>query len=152
MNKIFSHMDSEQLEQYKDNIFLKLDAEAYSDTGSHEALERLLIQMVIRITLGCVAPTPMIDIGELLFIAPLLDDEGRRWLPLYTDLEEALKAENQEFTCEISMRDLVEEAFERGDIEGIVINPYSDKVELDKRELDYVLDIIMRMEANENED
>ena len=50
------------------------------------------------------------------------------------------------YTVEVPMRHLVEDAFGLGMYEGIIINPYSDNIRLGKRELDYVLDTILRIE------
>ena len=134
-------------ELYKENIFIKLDAERFVKTGSELDKERLLLQLVIRSKLDLVAPTPMVDTGVTLLIASSVDEEGRQWIPLFTDLDELMRGVPTEYTIEIPIRDLIEEAFGNTLYEGIIINPHSENVRLDRCDLDYILDVIMRMEA-----
>ena len=149
MNENQNHIKSEVLELYKENRFLKLDAEAYRKSGSGVDKERLLLQLVLRIELHCAAPTPMVDTGVIMLIASNIDEEGKQWLPLFTDFDEVMLGNPTAYTVEVPMRHLVEDAFELGMYEGIIINPYSDNIRLGKRELDYVLDTILRIENGE---
>ena len=82
-----------------------------------------------------------------MLIASSVDEEGRQWIPLFTDLDEIMRGVPTEYTIELPIRDLIEEAFGNTLYEGIIINPHSENVRLDRCDLDYVLDVIMRMEA-----
>lgn len=141
-------MDNRVVELYKENCFIKHNAKAYSKTGSLEDRENLLMQLVVHMKLDpCGAPTPMVDTGVIMLIASWVDDDGKQWMPLYTDLDEVFDGNPTAYTIEVPIRNLVEEAFERGMYEGIIINPYSDKVRLTKEDLDYMLDTLMQIEV-----
>lgn len=143
-------MDSKVVGLFQENCFIKHNAAVYGKSGSKEDRENLLMQLVIHMKLDpCGAPTPMVDTGVIMFIASWVDEEGKQWMPLYTDLDEVFDGNPTAYTVEVPIRNLVEEAFEKGMYEGIIINPYSDKVRLDKNDLDYVLDTLMQIEAKQ---
>lgn len=140
-------MNSDILGLFRENAPIKYNAAAFNNTGRDEDMENLLIQLVIHLMLDeCGAPTPMTDTGGILLIEPFTDGEGRQWMPLYTDLDEVFEGAPTAYTVEIPLRNLVEDAFEDGEYEGLLVNPYTDRVFLGKCELDYVLDMVMRIE------
>ena len=143
-------MKPEVLVSFDANASIKFNATAYSESGRAEDLDNLLMQLVIQTKLNeCGAPAPMTDAGVIMFIAPYFDDEGRQWMPLFTDLDEVFSGDPKAYSVVVPIRDIVEEAFERGVYEGLLVNPYSDRVFLGKCELDRVLDTVMRLECKE---
>lgn len=147
MDKVFNFNDSDDMGLYIDNALIKSLAEYYSKVSNEENMERLLFQLVIRIAFGGRAPTPMVDTGVIMLISSVVEDKGKQWLPLYTDMDEVLICAAPEYTVELPIRDLVEEAFQNNLYEGLVINPNSARVFLNKDELDFVLDKMMRIDA-----
>lgn len=140
-------MNYDILGLYRENAFIKYNAAAFSKSGREEDKENLLVQLVIRLKLDeCGALTPMTDTGGILLIEPFTDDEGRKWIPLYTDLDEVFEGAPTAYMVEIPLRNLVEDAFDHDEYEGMLVNPYTDRVFLGKCELDYVLDTVMRIE------
>ena len=85
MDENQNHIKSEVLELYKENRFLKIDAEAFRKSGGDVDKERLLLQLVLRIELHCAAPTPMVDTGVIMLIASKVDEEGKRELDYVLD-------------------------------------------------------------------
>ena len=104
-------MKSEIIDMFRENALIKFNAAAFSKSGRDEDLENLLIQMVIQTKLDeCGAPMPMTDTGETMRVPPVIDDAGRQWIPLYTNLDEVLNGNPTEYTVVLPIRDLVEES------------------------------------------
>ena len=142
MGKFYRHMDSDELGLYSENYMLKLAAANYIRHGGEADKERVLNQLAFRTAMDNGVPTPMTDNGVVMRIAPFTDSEGGKWLPLYTDLDEVMAGFPTDYTVETPMIDLVEEAFGSKSYEGLVINPYTDRVFVDKWDLDLVLDTL----------
>ena len=68
------------------------------------------------------------------------EEDGAKWLPLFTDASELSKGRLAKSTIleDRPIRDVVVEAFENGDLAGLVINPYSDALSF-RKEILYVI-------------
>ena len=144
----------EGVDDYKMNIFIKMAVEQAKKTHSEEDLINLLKRIIVRINDNGQAPTPMDDVnnvmGELdpstivlgnpfqlekdfrLRITNLRDDNGGRWIPLFTDEEELHKKESSNIILNMPIRAIIEDGYYAKEILGVVINPFGDSLPLDK--------------------
>lgn len=151
----------EGVDDYKNNLPIKKTLERLNETHNQEELITLALKLVERIREEGQAPTPMEDVNNLigtldpgeivvgkeyklekefrLRVYTLTDKEGRRWIPFFTDEEEYYKQETTSIMLNVPIRILIEDGLYTRDIEGMVINPFSDNILLDKDFLGIVM-------------
>jgi len=147
---------------YRDNYLIKLRVMQARKTHSGEDLMSVLAQIILRIRDGGEAPTPMVDVNNVLAsldpanmivgesftlgqdlrmrITKLTDTEGKHWVPLFTDEDELRRGETGNLTLNMPIRIIVEDGYYAGDIEGVVINPYGESIRLDKELLKVIVE------------
>lgn len=68
------------------------------------------------------------------------DDDNNLFIPLYTSSEETNKQPTPNIRMNIPVKTLVEDAYNGEDIMGLIINPFSDRVIINKDALKYIID------------
>ena len=149
---------------YRENLLIKLAAQEVMKTRSSEDFVTLVSQLIVRINDGGEAPTPMTDVNNVmsqidlssvvlggtfkldqdvrLRIAKFTDGSGRRWVPLFTEDSEVAKSDASGVVMNMPIRNLICEGYNVPDVEGVVINPFSECVHLDKKLLKVIVEHI----------
>ena len=133
-------------DKYRMNFFVKAYAQDYIKNPGRDTMLSLLAEIVVRIEDGCEALVPMVRDGERIQYDTVSDGQ-EVWIPMYTDWDEISKGAVAELTMSLPIRCIVEDAFESGKAEGIILNLHSEEVFLGKAELDWVLDVLMVRET-----
>ena len=155
---------------YKENLFIKFAVEQALETRNVDELMQLIAQLIVRIRDEGEAPTPMEDLNNVmgqvdflsmiagdrfvldkglrLRISKLTDENGKDWIPLFTDVDELEKQRTSNIVMNMPIRSIVEDGYYAKTVEGVVINPFGQSLRLDKR----VLEIIVKnIGGEENE-
>ncbi|MBQ0059120.1 MAG: ADP-ribosylglycohydrolase family protein [Lachnospiraceae bacterium] len=104
-----------------------------------EMLENLVHLIVMRMLVDGRAPVPYVDKDQsILVMQALTANDGKLWIPFFTNTEEASKGEVAELIKETPIAEIVEETLERDDVEGVIINPFSNCTNLDKKLLEVI--------------
>ncbi len=69
----------------------------------------------------------------------MTDADGNKWLPLFLCKEEMEKGETANIIISVDMLDVFKIGLERDDLMGVVIDPFSEPLRLDKEMIQYVL-------------
>ena len=147
---------------YRENVHIKDVCRRLNETHKEEELVTLVLKLVERIKADGQAPTPMVDVNNVLGtldlgqitlgnefclgeemrlrIFALTDKNGKRWLPFFTNEEEVNHEQTTSLILNMPIRMLVEDGYECNTLEGIVINPFSDNILLGKE----ILGIVMK--------
>lgn len=154
------------LDEEMNQIYIKEAAQEYLKTDEPEDMFLLIAQIVVRIHDEGTVPVPMMNSTSVVWGVPpdaeledvfpsdeepgrrscLIDYEGEKWFPLFTDVEELGGLEETNIVEDIPIRTVIELAFNEEDISGIVINPNSEALAMRKELLYVILNIV------ENED
>lgn len=151
-------------EPYENNKYIKMAVELFYKTREKEEYSKLLDVLVIRAKQGGEAPTPMVDknyvldsmnwknmtVGDnfsfdqelRLTIDKMQDAQGNIWTPLYTDDEEVNKGETTNICINVSILEILREAFNYEKSQGLVINPFGQAITIPKEVLGIVLEEI----------
>ena len=70
----------------------------------------------------------------------LVTDDGCKWIPLFTSKDEFKDVPESNVVKDIPIRIILEYACDEDDVDGIIINPFTDSVALRKEALELVLD------------
>ncbi|MCF0111883.1 MAG: SseB family protein [Erysipelotrichaceae bacterium] len=145
---------------YRNNRFIKTAIRAYYDKRTKENLLSLLDILINCLLDGSEAPTPMADEhnsfetldvenlheGDILHfdhmqlrMETLTDPSGSQWFPLYTDREEIEKGETSNIVANVTLENILRSGLVSDRVEGVVINPFGQKITLEK----YILEIIL---------
>ena len=88
--------------------------------------------------LGVEIPTSVyLEDGETE-VYTMKDISGKRWIPMFTSADE--HDENVDVSMSIPLERLVREAHYRDDIDGLVIDPFSEGFTVSKKQLKFVLE------------
>ena len=117
---------------YDDNRIIKTTVKKLNALDDERYAYMIADVMMHRMYEGAVAPTPFE--GEK--IASYTDSKGRKWIPLFTDIEEFNKGESTSEFKDISMLDILKEGLENPDLKGVIINPYGESRKLEKGTLE----------------
>lgn len=143
-------------------LYIKEPAEKFMTTESTEDMFLLVAHLIVRIRCDGTAPTPIMNntlivIGldpstELEDVLPpeyepaelpcLFHFDNESFLPLFTDSSELDEYERTNPIKNMEIRRLVEDAFYNEDIDGILINPYSDAFVIKKEMLAVILQLL----------
>lgn len=167
---IESFDENEQDGIYADNKYIKCAIyeiyQAVSEEDNRNAYATLIGVLAKRMADDGEAPAPMVDknnvLGEMLenmdptsikagdiisldqevrmTIDLVRDNAGNVWVPLYTDNGEIDKGETTNLRINMSIKNLLEEAYHYENACGLVINPFGKAVSLPKEIVKIVLD------------
>lgn len=102
-------------------------------------------------------PSPFLDVvredgGHTLVIDVMNDDKGQMWLPVFTDDQELCKGKTANVHMEYPLENIVRAALARGDVAGLVINPFGQAFSLPKDFVETFLEDYDRWIASEQGD
>lgn len=149
-------------DEFLNRIYIKEPAEQFLKTETPEDMYQLVAHILVRINDEGTAPTPMMDIlrvvigidpsMELEDVFPpdkepirrncLVGCEGRKWLPLFTDVSELNSLEDRNVVEDTPIKYIIERAFYDSDVDGLMINPYTDALALNKEMLGVILTLL----------
>jgi len=138
---------------------IKEPLKKYLQTDDPEDFFAMIINIYERMTADGTVPSPMkteprivvgidpdleiedvlpSDKGPLQRSGLIEEEDGNKWIPLFTDSSELGKLSKTTVLVERPIREIVTEAFENENLSGMVINPYSDALSL-RKEIIYVI-------------
>ncbi|MBO4578819.1 MAG: ADP-ribosylglycohydrolase family protein [Clostridiales bacterium] len=145
---------SETDDEYFRNNSIRDAVLRFRESHDEEDVVRILAALVDRINEDGHVPSPMDDVNNVLAdldlndmslggnfsldkelrlrLTHLIDDEGKHWIPLFTDTEEVEKNAISNLIINAPIRMVVENAYYAEDIEGMVINPFGELIKLPK--------------------
>ena len=143
-------------------MFIKEAVQDFLKTEEPEDMFMLIAQILVRIRDGGTVPVPMMNSTDIVWGVPpdveledvfpkdeeperrscIVDFEGERWFPFFTDVDELGGLEVTNVVEDIPIRTVIELAFEDEDVSGLVINPNSEALALRKELLAVILNIL----------
>ena len=145
---------SEEQDPYANNRYIKFAVEQFRKTNDTEDLIRILAVLEKRIQEDGEAPTPMIDVNNIIdefdpdkMVAgkpfqigkemrlrkeTMKGADGKEWFPLFTDMEELNKQSTTNINMNCPIRIILEDALNSDRVEGAVINPFGQSFTLNK--------------------
>lgn len=146
------------LDEEMNQIYIKEAVQEYLKSDEPEDMFLLIAQIVERIHDGGTVPVPMMNSTNIVWSVPpeaeleevfpadeeperkscLLEYEGEKWFPFFTDVDELGGLEETNVVEDIPIRTVIELAFNDEDVSGIVINPNSEALAM-RKELLYVI-------------
>ena len=145
---------SEEQDPYANNRYIKFAVEQFRKTNDTEDLIRILAVLEKRIQEDGEAPTPMIDVNNIIdefdpdkMVAgkpfqigkemrlrkeTMKGADGKEWFPLFTDMEELNKQPTTNINMNCPIRIILEDALNSDRVEGAVINPFGQSFTLNK--------------------
>ena len=148
-------------EEFDFNHCIKEVAEQMAKNPCHDNFLHVIAELIIRINDEGEAPVvkmnelhiawgfdPDIETDEVFAgderignrMSVLVTDDGCKWTPLFTGKEELGDVPETNVVTDIPIRTILEYACDDEDIDGIIINPFSDSVALRKEALELILD------------
>lgn len=148
---------------------IKEPLEQYLKTDEPEDMLMLLANISVRINENGTVPAPMKEATRIVLgfdpdmeledlFSPddepvrtsflITDEDGETWLPLFTGYDELGSTGRDNAIVDRPILDIVTEAFEDGNIAGLVINPCSNAFSL-RKELLYVILHLLEDEEDE---
>ena len=151
---------------YENNIYIKMAVDEIYANGTNEDYVRLLYVLAKRIAEEGEAPTPMVDVNDVLIPAvdvdnlnvgdtvtvteetrlrmdTMTDGENKQWFPLFTDHEELSKQPTTNININAPIRAILENGLYSDRVEGVVINPFGESVTLNKDILKIVFEQVL---------
>ena len=92
------------------------------------------------------------DTEEDEIFVVLEGEDGKNWIPLYTDMKELNGIEKTNMVKEVPIRNILERAIDAPGIDGILINPETDKLAILKLGLEFLVDKTYELEDMSDED
>ena len=148
-------------EEFDFNLCIKEVAEQMVEKPCYENFLHVIAELIIRINDDGVAPMimmnelhitlgfdPDIDADEVFAadesignrMSVLVNDDGCRWIPLYSSRDELRDVPETNVVKDIPIRTILEYAYDEEGVDGIIINPFTDSVALRKEALKIVFD------------
>ena len=87
----------------------------------------------------CVGDSITLDSEMRLIFETLQDEQGREWIPLFTDENELNAGETANVRINVPIRSILENGLTSERAEGVVINPFGQSMVLDKQLLQMFL-------------
>lgn len=151
---------------YENNKYIKMAVEEIYANGSNEDYFRLLHVLAKRMIEEGEAPTPMVDVNNVLMPAvdvdnlnvgdtvtvteetrlcmdTMTDSENKQWFPLFTDNDELNKQPTTNITINAPIKVILENGINSDRVEGIVINPFGNPLTLNKDILKIIFEHIL---------
>ena len=160
-DKLVRGSDRTDSSDYANNRCIKEAAAAVAQTADVETKFALFKALHERVLEDGEAPMPMVDVNNALGsvsledikfgkdfslgqelrlrMETLTDGDGNEWYPLFTDEEEANKESTTNIIINASIRVILENALNSDKVQGVVINPFTDKMILAKQGIEVIL-------------
>ena len=154
-------MDPDNTTGYENNKYIKMAAERVINTNDVEDKIMLLRVIRKRIAEEGEAPMPMVDVNNAfgsislddikmgqdftlgqevrLRMDTVKDEDGNEWFPLFTDMDELNKQPTANITINTSILVILQNALNSGRVQGVAINPFTEKVILSKQMIETIL-------------
>ena len=132
----------------------------------------VFVEIILRMNEEGKAPMPLMDITHIVFeLDPDIeaedifdggpepeevfvfveDEDGNKWFPLYTDMEEIDVCARGNAVREVPIRNILEKAIYTPGIKGIIVNPHTDGLAINNEGIGFMLeradDLLEREEA-----
>ena len=148
-------------------MFIKEAVQDFLKTEEPEDMFMLIAQILVRIHDGGTVPVPMMNSTDIVWGVPpdaeledvfpqdeepkrrscIVDIEGEKWFPFFTDVDELGGLEETNVVEDIPIKTVIEVAFEDEDVSGLVINPNSEALALKKELLAVILNILEKEDS-----
>ena len=153
-------MDNRTEDEVLNSVYIKDYIKAYFENETEENAFMIYGQLMLRICEGGTAPMPLCNIVNITWnldpdaeaedmFADIPDSElylkikgnnGRYWLPLFTDRSEMQGLAETNAVKDVPIKDLVELAHSLPGLNGILINPFTDGFTLVQEQLALMLE------------
>ena len=148
-------------EEFDNNLFIKEVAEQFVKDPSEENFLQVVAELIVRINDEGTVPTVMMNELHIEFgfdpdietdkvfagdkkignrMAIFVTDDRCKWLPLFSTVEEIHDVPETNAIADVPIRTILENACDEEEIDGILINPFTDSIALRKEALVFILD------------
>jgi len=121
----------------------------------------VFVEIILRMTEAGTAPMPLMNFTSIVFeldpdievedifdggpepdelFVYIEDEDGNRWFPLYTDMEEIGVEARDNAVREVPIREILEKAIYTPGIKGIIVNPHTDALAINDKGVEFMLD------------
>ena len=158
-------MDKQTMDELMNTMYIKEIVEEANKENSEDNVVSVFLHLMLRVKEEGLAPMAFQNpISFLLGLDPdmeledvfegigdteerfvVLEDNGFKWIPLFTDRTEMADLEQTNKVREVPIRDILEEAAYKDGIVGIVINPFTDGFAIFKPILESMLEEIDKL-------
>ena len=143
IDELVNSYSKTQKQMIKDRTYYKMqlwriEGELESDEPDMEQIAFLLVGLAAGMKLGVEIPTSVYCEDGETEVYTMKDISGKRWIPMFTSTDE--HDENVDVSMSIPLERLVREAYYRDDIDGLVIDPFSEGFTVTKKQLKFVLE------------
>ena len=147
---------------YENNKYIKMSVKQLRENPTEENFYTLLNVLLKRLSEDGMAPTPMVDVNNVmnsididsvklgdtlqfdcdvrLRIDTMQNEKGEIWIPLFTDLEEIDKKPAANVRMNMGIENLLSVGLNDEGVEGVVINPFGEAYVLGKPVLKILLE------------
>ena len=149
-------------DEFDYNLFIKDVVEDMKKNPSDEAFLHVLAELIMRVNDEGTVPTPIqneirvvlfvdsdteiddvfpsdMEMGNRIVVLEY-DNDGSRYLPLYTGREELKKLEGTNAVKDIPIRDIFEQVLDSNEFAGVIINPDTDCLFIYREAIEFILD------------
>ena len=143
IDELVNSYSKTQQQMIKDRIYYKMqiwriEGELEEEEPDLGQIGSLLVGLAVGMKLGVEIPTSVYFEDGQIEVDTMSDLLGQRWIPMFTSADE--HDGTVEFSLSIPLERLVREAYSRDDIDGIVIDPFSEGFTVTKKQLKFVLE------------
>ena len=145
---------------YLNNRYIK---DSIKECRESEDMDSAMVfaEIMLRMTEAGTAPMPLMNFTSIVFeLDPAIevedifdggpepdelfvyieDEDGNRWFPLYTDMEEIGVEARDNAVREVPIREILEKAIYTPGIKGIIVNPHTDALAINDKGVEFMLD------------
>ena len=147
-------------DEFLNNMYIK---DSIKECRESEDMDptMVFVEIILRMNEEGKAPMPLMDIIRIAFeldpdveIEDIFDggpepeevfvyiesEDGNKWFPLYTDMEEIDAEAMNNAIREVPIREILEKALYTPGIKGIVVNPHTDGLAISNEGVEFMLD------------
>ena len=147
-------------DEFLNNMYIK---DSIKECRESEDMDptMVLVEIILRMNEAGKAPMPLMDITRIVFefdpdievedifdggpepeevFVFIEDEDGNKWFPLYTDMEEIEIEARGNAVREVPIRAILEKAIYTPGIKGIVVNPHTDGLAINNGGVEFMLD------------
>ena len=121
----------------------------------------VFVEIMLRMNEAGTAPMPLMNFTSIVFeldpdidvedifdggpepdelFVYIEDDDGNRWFPLYTDMEEIGVEARDNAVREVPIREILEKVIYTPGIKGIIVNPHTDGLAINDKGVEFMLE------------
>lgn len=161
----------QSLDELYNTMYIKETIEEYIKNPNEQTEADVMVHLIMRLLEDGKAPIAFMnqivfdldpdkeiedvftdDMEEDEIFIVIEGDDGRNWIPLYTDMKELNGIEKTNAVKEVPIRNIIERAIGAPGIDGILINPETDKFAILKPGLEFLIDKTDELEDMSDED